>query len=151
MIPEFKAQITAINSATSRINGLYGKWAQKRKVNHYAMDILYLLLTEGPLTQKKFREEFEIPKQSVNNVITSLKNAGYIILEASPEDRREKIILLTKKGLRYSEKLLAPLFEIEEAVIRRMGPRMMRQMIEATAVYGNFLEQEMEKKAGALI
>lgn len=145
MEQELQKQLTAINTATSKINGLYSRWAQKRNISQYTVCIFYCMLTGDGLTQKQVKDEFEIPKQSVNNIITSLKNDGHIVLEASAEDKREKLIRFTDEGRKYAQELLAPLLQIEEAVVKRMGQKMVRQMIDTTTAYCNYLEEEMEK------
>lgn len=141
---EFQSQLSAINAANNKINGLYSRWAQKRNISGYTVCIFYSLLTEDSLTQKQVREEFEIPKQSVNNIITALKNDGHIILTSSTEDKREKLICLTDQGRSYAQELLAPLFAVEDAVMKKMGHPMVQQMIDTTVAYCSYLEQEME-------
>lgn len=144
MKQKIQEQLAAISTANCKISGLYSRWAQKRNISSYTVCILYCLLEEGSLTQKKLREEFEIPKQSVNNIITSLKNDGHITLEPNPEDKREKLICLTEQGRSGAEELLAPLFTIERTVMERMGNKRAQQLIDTTITYCNYLEQEME-------
>lgn len=146
MTEETKNQMTTINAAISRINRLYDKWAQNAGVNSFALGVLYALSTEGAITQKQYIEDRGLPKQTVNNVIISLKNDGYITMQPSEEDRRGRIITLTETGRAYADDLLAPLFQIEEAAAGQMGAKMMSALIESIAAFGEYLEQEMTRK-----
>ncbi|MFV0361904.1 MAG: MarR family winged helix-turn-helix transcriptional regulator [Suipraeoptans sp.] len=145
MDTKIQEQLTAINTATNKIGGLYDRWAQKHNISQYTVCIFYCLLADEVLTQKLVKDDFKIPKQSVNNIVISLKNDGYITLEPNADDKREKLIRLTDEGRTYAEELLAPLFAIEETVIKKMGQKLVQQMIDGTTAYCNYLEQEMEK------
>lgn len=146
MTGETKKQMTTINAAISRINRLYDKWAQNAGVNSFALGVLYALSTEGSITQKQYIEDRGLPKQTVNNVIISLKKDGYITMQPSEEDRRGKTIMLTEDGRSYANELLAPLFQIEESVAGQMGAKMMSVLIESTNAFGEYLEQKMAQK-----
>lgn len=141
-------QMAAINSAVSRVNGLYGKWAKKHGINLCVLGILYTLNMEGVITQKQYSEGCMVPKQSVNNVIASLKKDGYISMQTSKTDKREKLIVLTEEGCAYSEALLAPLRQIEGAVVQKMGREFMGRFIDVLISFGGQLEQELEKAEG---
>lgn len=108
------------------------------------MQILYALHVRGPLTQKQICEMGEIPKQTINKGIAILKQDKLITLRESETDKREKIIVRTKQGEEYSQELLAPLFELEEKVVLRMGVDLFEQLFTALMAYGDALELEME-------
>lgn len=146
MKTESQAQIKEINSVISRITSMYTKWSHKNNMSYYAMGILYSLITEGSITQKKYIDDFDVPKQSINNVISSLKNDGYIVMQKSKTDGREKIIILTDKGRDYASTLLSPLFQIEDEVVEKMGKGQMRELIRLMTMFSDCLEQNMEKE-----
>lgn len=138
-----REQLRLMNAGISKIDRLYSRWSQKSGVNTYAVGILYMLIEDGCITQKQISDEFDIPKQSVNNVISGLKNDGYISMEISRRDKRERVIVLTEGGKEYALKILTPLFEMEEAVVERLGEERMNQLIETTTAYADILEQVM--------
>lgn len=145
MKPEtYQTQIKAIYSAMNRVIGAYNRWSRKRADNQYTIEALYLLLTEGPITQKRYIEEFDVPKQSINNVILSLKKRGFIEMRQSEEDKRAKIIMLTEEGRHYATELLLPLFEVEAAVARKVGEPLMSQLTKALTIFSDTLESEFK-------
>lgn len=145
MKTEIQEQMRNINASLSKINGLYSRWAQKRGINSCTLKIFYTLATVGPITQKQFCEAFNIPKQSVNKEITLLKNAGIISLLPSEEDKREKLVILTEEGRKYTLEILTPLFAMENAVVDRMGKTLVEQYIKVSKTFGDYMELEMKK------
>ena len=126
-------------------NALYSFWAASKNINYYLLFVLYALDGQEPMTQKKICICTGLTKQTVNSVIRSLKEDGYIQLSPGSGDRREKQIALTEKGQAYSRERLAPLQELEQRVIRSMGSDRVRQMVEDITVFSTMLEKEMEK------
>ncbi|MCI8320156.1 MAG: MarR family transcriptional regulator [Dorea sp.] len=129
-----------------RANGLYSSWAASKNINYYLLFVLYALEGETAVTQKKICMCTGLTKQTVNSVIRSLKENGYIELAKGHEDRREKQILLTEKGAAYSSELLTPLRRMERRVLEIMGSDRVREMVDNIALFNTVLEKEMEKE-----
>lgn len=139
-----QAQLNLISIQMSRILNLYQNWAQKHNINYNTLTILYILqMEESTITQKQISYKYLIPKQTVNNIIKSLSNDGYVTLVTEENDKREKKIFLSEKGLEFSQKLLSPLFEIEERVMGKVGDEMAQQLINSLSMFGDVFEQEM--------
>lgn len=126
-------------------NGLYSSWAASKGINYYLLFVLYALEGQKAMTQKKICTCTGLTKQTVNSVIRSLKEEGYVELVPGSQDRREKQITLTEKGIAYSNELIMPLQELEQRVLRTMGSDRVRQMVDNITLYNTELEKEMEK------
>lgn len=137
--------LSVIHAAASRINRLYSQWAARQGVNHITLSFLCELKCSGSITQRRFCELYDIPKQTVNNVITALKRGGYITMQASRLDKREKLIVLTHEGEVYTDELLLPLVKIESAVVSRMSESRTEQLMHSMISAGEILEQEMDR------
>ena len=87
-----------------------------------------------------------LTKQTVNNVIRSLKKEGYVILSPGTGDKREKQVSLTEEGASYARELLAPLKELEHRVLQIMGRDRVQQMIDSITLYNTVFEKEMARK-----
>ena len=125
-------------------NGLYSSWATSRNINYYLLFVLYALEGQKVITQKKICIYTGLTKQTVNTVIRSLKENGYVELVPSCEDRREKQITLTEKGIAYSDELLTPLRELEHRVLQIMGSDKVQQMVDNITLFNTMLEKEMQ-------
>lgn len=95
-------------------------------------------------TQKETCNCTGLTKQTVNSVIRFLKEDGYIELAPGLEDRREKKVILTKKGAAHSSELLTPLRELEHRVYQTMGSDRVQQMVDDITLFNTILQKEME-------
>lgn len=144
MNKDIRKQLDVIATVMSKTNGLYHRWAQKRNVNYYVSHVFYALHIKDSITQRQICEMFEIPKQSVNNIVTSLKKQGYITLEPGESDKREKRIQLTQSGRKYADIILADIYALDEKVVARIGQDMFSQLLEAMTAYCDALEIELK-------
>ena len=126
-------------------NGLYSSWAASKNINYYLLFVLYALEGQEAMTQKKICTCTGLAKQTVNSVIRSLKENGYVDLAPGIEDRREKQIILTDKGIAFSDELITPLRELEHRVLQIMGSDRMQQMVDNISLFNTVFEKEMGK------
>lgn len=136
--------IKAITSAVDRTDYLYEKWAKKQGVNNYVSRIMYMLYLSGVNRQKEMVENYSMPKQTVNTVITELQKKGYIILIPDENDKRSKIIKLTQEGINYANKIVTPLLDCEIRVLKKMGTQRVEMLIDTMNQYADLLETEMK-------
>ena len=127
-------------------NGLYSTWAASKNINYYLLFVLYALEGQKAMTQKKICTCTGLTKQTVNSVIRSLKENGYIKLSPGLGDRREKQIALTEKGVAYSDELLTPLRRLEHRALQIMGGERAQQMIDNITLFNTVFEEEMGKE-----
>lgn len=127
-------------------NALYSLWSASKDVNYYLLFVLYTLDDQNSITQKKICTCTGLTKQTVNNVIRLLKKDGYVMLSPGINDRREKQVSLTEKGIAYSQELLTPLKELEQRVLSIMGNDRVKQMVDDISLYNTIFEKEMEKR-----
>lgn len=132
--------------AWGQANGLYSSWAASKNINYYLLFVLYALEGQKAMTQKKICLCTGLAKQTVNSVIRSLKEDGYVELASGSGDRREKHIILTKKGINYCSELITPLREMEHHVLQTMGDDRAQQMVDDITLFNTLLEKEMEKE-----
>lgn len=128
-------------------NGIYSSWAASKGINYYLFFVLYALDGQEAMTQKKICTCTGLTKQTVNSVIRSLKEEGYVELVPGLEDRREKRVTLTKKGTAYSSELITSLREMERRALEIMGSDRAQQMVENITLYNTLLEKEMLREA----
>ncbi len=97
-----------------RINDLYRVWAQNRNTNETTVFILYVINTSIPYcTQNEIGSKLFLPKQTVSLVLSGLEKKGYILREANPQDRRNKIVKFTEQGAQYASSILDELRMME--------------------------------------
>jgi DNA-binding MarR family transcriptional regulator len=68
-------------------------------------------------------ERSRITKQSVGEIVTNLEDLGYVERVPDPEDRRAKLVRLTKHGQEVQDAALATFAEIEAEWGGRIGAK----------------------------
>lgn len=129
-----------------RGTALYVKWAGEHGISYIELTVLYALMTNGPATQKNISEYYGLTKQTVNHCIRHMEGKGYIRLEKSREDGREKKVLLTDAGEEFARNMLAPLFHIEDYICRNISSDKLTQAIETRELFNTLFEKAMEKE-----
>ena len=133
-----------------KINGLCGRLNNALEINGYLFKVLHALLVSEIHTQKDIMQRYEMPKQTINNVILSLQKQGFIQALPSPNDKREKIINLTPSGESYAQEIIAKYVAFEKKVYQKLGAQKLGRLIEIfkdfEVAFSQTLEQEMSKK-----
>lgn len=131
------------NAAWAKSTALYTKAASVLGVGYPEMMVLYALDTMGELTQKQIAENFGMQKQTVHTVVSALQKKGYLLLEASEEDKREKRIVLTESGQEYTHRIISPLQKAEDRVYRMIGNDRLQAICETIDLFNLLFEQEL--------
>ena len=134
--------IKDLNRSLSKINGLYQKWSLQNDMNSCMVQTMYAIYMENEMTQKEICENYQLPRQTVNNTIKLLEHNGHVKLMPFEKDKRWKKIVLTDAGSEYIEREIAQLIELDLSVVRRMGKEKICKLVELLHDYADSLEQE---------
>ena len=133
-----------------RVNGLCGRLETMQEINGYLFKVLHALLVSEIHTQKDIMQRYEMPKQTINNVILSLQKQGFIAVSQSPNDKREKIINLTPSGESYAQEIIAKYVAFEKKVYKKLGAQKLERLIEIfkdfEIAFSQTLEQEISNQ-----
>ena len=110
---DIDAKIRSFCNAWQGISVIYEDYARKCGISYNSLYILNAILYMPDCTQKLICDKTLLPKQTVNNVITSFFKSGYIELRELPENRRIKTIHLTEKGMEYAQTLIPHIHEAD--------------------------------------
>lgn len=87
------------NALWIETNQLYETWARQRGMSlHELLVILSIVEADGTVLQKDICQRFVIPKQTVNAIIKTLTDKGWLELKVSEQDRRSRNLCLTPVG-----------------------------------------------------
>lgn len=136
---------TRVNSAWSKSNALYAKAASVIGVGYTEMMVLYALVTEGEITQKQISENFGMQKQTVNGMVKELIKKGYLRLDASLKDKREKIIIFTDEGRDYADKIVGPVLKAEDKIYDLIGEDKIKALYETLDLFNLLFERELDR------
>lgn len=130
-------------NAWQSISIIYEDYARKAGISYNSLYILNAILYTENCTQKLICEKTLLPKQTVNNVITSFLKNGYIELREFPENRRIKTIHLTKKGMEYAETLIPHIHEADCKAMRALSEEQQDMLLELMDIYVSTFRKEM--------
>ena len=131
--------MNAINGSIIKMRGAYAEWARRQNRNYYEMLIFYSLREKTTCTQHQICTDYCVPKQSVNNIIKSLNENGYICFLDNKQNKRSKQIQLTSKGKAYYDSLIQPLSHLEEDAVKLMGLDKLREMTKLSLSYADII------------
>ena len=127
---------------TNRINQIYSIWSKAHGVNYNIMAVLYTAYHNDKCSQKYIREEWGVPKQTVNTTCRDLMASGIIEQVQSTGDKREICISLTEKGKAFATPLVNELLEIETHILGSMGQDRVSQFFELRMIDAEAVEIE---------
>lgn len=119
-----------------KIDEAYEKYAKAKGMTYVSLVVLEEIYEVGDTcTQKQITHDTHYPKQTVNLVVKSFWENGYIELKEIPSDRRNKHIVLTQEGRKRCEEVIVPLLKKEEAAISGMGKNESEELIRLLELY----------------
>ena len=139
-------RLMEITTVWSKINGYYNQWVQDQGIKSFQAQILLALLVDSDMTQKEISEKYQMPKQSVNNIIHALLEEGLVHLEQSAQDNRKKIVVLIDAGQKYAEKVVKPFEDLDTQVFACMGKRSLQHLLDGLMAYEAALRKVVQKK-----
>lgn len=129
------AQIHDFNRLYYKIVGLYARLDNELGINAYIYKVLHALVVSDLHTQKDIAQSYEMPKQTINNVILSLQKQGFVEVKISPTDKREKLIHLTPSGKIYAQDFITQYTDFEQKIYQKIGAQKLQKLIE---IFGDF-------------
>lgn len=118
------------------IDDAYEEYAKAKGMTYISLVILEEIYEAGDnCTQKQISRDTHYPKQTVNLAVKSFWEDGYVELKEIPTDRRHKYIVLTEKGKKHCEEVIAPLLEKEECAIAGMGKNESEELVRLLELY----------------
>ena len=84
-------------------------------------------------------------ENTLGEVISEMKKDGILVTDPEKSTGKEKALVLTPEGERYSEKLLYSLSRMEERAAKRLGEDKIRRMTELFMEYDQILEEALEE------
>lgn len=110
------------NALWIETNQLYETWARQRGMSlHELLVILSIVEADGTVLQKDICQRFVIPKQTVNAIIKTLTDKGWLELKVSEQDRRSRNLCLTPVGSAQAAQIARALQEHEAQVCSGWG------------------------------
>ena len=143
MEKEIKHSLIDFNMYINQIRGSWVQLAKKFNINYHEMLLLYHLYSNGSCTQKLICEYYLVPKQTVNNIVMEMKDRGFIEMGFAPNNRKEKVLVLTPSGEEYIASLVASMNNVEKDMSAKMGEEKLHMLANLLVEYGGIIKEEI--------
>lgn len=132
-------EIFRLFSEVRKVQGLKNQSFKEMKANGIKSAIFLFLIYEENITQSIIVERMAVAKQTINNIIMELCEKNYIERISDKDDKRIKILRLTKKGSLYANDFLKPIINYNEKLYEKLGEEKINHLIEEISSLGEIL------------
>ena len=147
--PYISSNLQAFNQTYKELNDIYHDVAQNSGLSNSSFDIFYAIceLGDGCLQRDICRTTF-FPKQTVNSSIRNLEKNGYLTLEKGRG--RNMHIYLTDEGKAFVQRIMFPVFQIENEAFARLSKEECEQLLHLQKKYNAALRAGFEAYTASL-
>ena len=129
-----------INMSVNQIRDSLVQMAKKYDINYHEMVLMYHLYRNGDCTQKQICDYYLLPKQTVNNIVMAMKDAGNIDWYFTATNKKEKVLTITEKGLDYISNLVLSMNSTEETIENILGAEKMTALADLLSEYNSIIK-----------
>lgn len=127
-----------------RMDAMYENYAKRLKLkNARLLWVLYALDDGTNHSQKEISENWNMPKSSVNAVVSELHEEGYVVFLPIQGQKRELLIRLTPSGEAYAHEMLKDLYAIEKHAFDKFSPATLTTLSSLEDINRTLTEAEM--------
>ena len=137
--------INDVNKAIIQCRGVYSAWSSAHGISYHEMLVLYTIREYSYCTQKMICDSYILPKQTIHNVISAMRESGTLIYDAERSKGREKAFVLSEKGRAYAAELLRSLDVKEEHALAALGKEKLRTLTELLFAFDSALNTALEE------
>lgn len=144
--PTIREQFRQFCDIFDSLEALYEQYAESIGLTYMGLLVLEIIYnTPENCTQKFICQQLRLPKQSVNIIIKSFLDKGYIEMKEIDSDRRNKAIRFTPTGQAFAGRVLTKMMNAEEATMEQLT----YEQRQAAILLMGRMKQEFEKNIKA--
>ena len=134
-----------VNRAIIKFRAIYFEWSRRHNISYHEMLVLYTIRENGYCTQKQICDNYLLPKQTIHNIISNMRENGILIYDESLSVSREKVFVLSEKGREYAAPFLDSLDLVESGAMEILGKEKLNKLIELLLEYDMALNKALDE------
>ena len=134
-----------VNRAIIKFRAIYFEWSRRHNISYHEMLVLYTIRENGYCTQKQICDNYLLPKQTIHNIISNMRENGILIYDESLSVGREKVFVLSEKGREYAAPFLDSLDLVESGAMEILGKEKLNKLIELLLEYDMALNKALDE------
>lgn len=119
-VKELDARVTEKWNSIDRLSEEYARAVGLTPMSLAVLAVIYE--NQENCTQKLICKRSQFNKQSVNMIVKSFLEQGYVELEEIKSDRRNKQVKLSENGKKYAKQTVDPLLQVGQRAMERLTP-----------------------------
>lgn len=128
------------------IDRMFAVYAKSVDLTYMSLTVLEILYAAPQgCTQKRICALSHYTKQSVNMMIKSFLEEGYVELKELPDDRRNKGVRLSPKGLSYAGPIIEALWKAEEKALEKFTAEQREHLLHSMSQYEQSFRENIEQ------
>lgn len=134
-----------VNRAIIKFRAIYFEWSRRHNISYHEMLVLYTIRENGYCTQKQICDNYLLPKQTIHNIISNMRENGILIYDESLSVSREKVFVLSEKGREYAAPFLESLDLVESGAMEILGQEKLNKLIGLLLEYDMALNKALNE------
>ena len=134
-----------VNRAIIKFRAIYFEWSRRHNISYHEMLVLYTIRENGYCTQKQICDNYLLPKQTIHNIISNMRENGILIYDESLSVSREKVFVLSEKGREYAAPFLESLDLVESGAMEILGKEKLNKLIGLLLEYDMALNKALNE------
>ena len=134
-----------VNRAIIKFRAIYFEWSRRHNISYHEMLVIYTIRENGYCTQKQICDNYLLPKQTIHNIISNMRENGILIYDESLSVSREKVFVLSEKGREYAAPFLESLDLVESGAMEILGKEKLNKLIELLLEYDMALNKALDE------
>ena len=141
-------QMVEFNQIYKIIDDTYHNYAKSCDLSDTAFWILYSVWeNKEAYTQKELCETWSYSRQTVNSALKNLEGEGIIQLLHELDNKKNKQIILTKRGKALAEKIIVPLMKAEKNSFANLSEEERALFLKLMKKHSELFREEVKKIA----
>lgn len=137
------SQLVELNCLYKEIEDIFHNLARHYELSDSALWILYFMReSHKTYTQKEISEILSSSKQTVHSALKTLEAAGYIKLEFTADNRKNKRITLTSSGEAFAEKSVDSILLADRTALDKLDAAERNEFLRLYHKYVGLLRDE---------
>lgn len=109
----------------------------------FVLDIIWFA-PDGCCLQSEICERLSATKQTISAIIKKFMKRGYISLEVSPDDRRNKVVRFTNSGIDYVKKIIPSAADAEINAMGELNSNDIKELVRLTTMFSNYMKNKFD-------
>ncbi|MDN7245638.1 MarR family winged helix-turn-helix transcriptional regulator [Planococcus shenhongbingii] len=131
-----KTKLDQFFEKSQSLERIYEEYALSKGLTYMSFTVLGIIYDNPEsCTQKLIVDRSLYTKQSVNLIIKSFWQDGYVELKEDPADRRNKKIYFTGKGRIYADEVIGKLQNVEKQAMEQLSDDQWEQLLQMVDVF----------------